>query len=285
MLGSRSSTRSLAFVALISLGCSLGDFGYLSADFGHGHSGDTALGGAAGASRGGDGGASGNATSGEAQGGSLPNAGAAAGGSAATAGTGSSDVESQFFCDPKYAVFDAAAGGAPPVDLPETGDYVVHRQGPRLTCLITPDWPELEDHRYWAIAHDCGAPDALTVTVDDVWHLEHLCSDVYRFTTHHGTDTERQLAIKDQAAVGTPLYSVPYVAAATNYEPSMLFHLRFEELLGTVVRWRFSPVIQASSCVEETGQAHYGQLDVARVVLYPCTGSLSNQSWNLLSSP
>ncbi len=288
MLGSRSSTRSLAFVALVTAGCSLGDFGYLSAEFGQAGAGDTALSGAAGAGRGGDGGTNGNATGGDALGGSAAQAGIAMAGSAATAGSTAGmggNAPNQFFCDPKYAVFDAAAGGAPPADLPETGDYLLHREAPEQACLITPDWPELEDHVYWAVTHDCGAVDALEPATDDVWHLEHVCSDVYRFTSHHGTDAERVLGIKDQAEVGSPLYSVPHDPRAPSYDPSLLFHLRFEQLLGSAVRWRFSPVIQSSLCVEETGQAHYGQLDVTRVVLYPCTGSLSSQSWNLLPVP
>jgi hypothetical protein len=187
-------------------------------------------------------------------------------------------------------VFAAAAGGAPPVELPVSGDYVVHKQGTALDCLVTPDWAELGDKRFWALAHECGGPGSANAPAPfEIWHLQHLCSDVYRLTVNTGTENERQLGLVSQADVGTPLYSIPSGAAAQGNDPAndptMLFHLRFEELVGDIVRWRFSPVIQASSCVEDTGSARYGDLDVMRVVLYPCTGSLNSQSWNLLPIP
>jgi hypothetical protein len=219
-------------------------------------------------------------------GGAVPSSGGVAGdepGAAGAAGEAGSPAFDAFFCDAKYAVFGAAVAGAPPVELPPTGDYVVHKQDTASNCLVTPDWPELGDKRYWAITRECGTPGtAAPPIVSEIWHLEHLCSDVYRLTTGHGTNAERQLALSEQADVGSGIASVTVLSKV---DPAMVFHLRFEELVGNVVRWRFSPAIELSSCVEQTGGAHYGDLDVMKVVLFPCTGSRDLQSWNLISLP
>jgi hypothetical protein len=263
-------------VVLSGAGCSLSDFSYLSDDYGAGGTGGSAgtapqagSGGAAGA--GAQGGAGGTTGGMAGQGGSDPVAG---GGS--TAG-GTSGVEDQFFCMSDRAVFDK--NGDPPIDLPQSGKYVVHKQDSVSDCLATPNWPELGDKQYWAITHECGA---VADQPGDIWHLEHVCSDVYRFTSYHDTGEERQLALRDLAMVGTPLYSVP---SKRSVDPTMLFHLRFEELIGDVVRWRFSPAVFEANCVEQVSMERYGEVDVTRVVHYPCTGNLGNQSWNLLPVP
>jgi hypothetical protein len=86
----------------------------------------------------------------------------------------------------------------------------------------------------------------------------------------------------DIGVVGTPLYSV---ASERNLDPTMLFHLRFEELVGETVRWRFSPAIMFGNCLEEADTRRYGEMDVTRVVHYPCTGNFGSQSWNLVAVP
>ncbi len=256
-------------------GCSLGDFRYLSDDYGTAGSGGSAgavaeagSSGAAGAGAQGGGTAGGGAGG---QAGSEPTAGGGSGGG------GASGLENQFFCKAQHMVF--AYKGDPPVDLPPSGNYVIHKQDSVSDCLATPNWLELGDKQYWAITHDCGQ---VADQPGDVWHLEHVCSDVYLFTSYHDTAEERQLALQDFGMVGTPLYSVP---SERNIDPTMLFQLRFEELLGEVVRWRISPAIASTNCVERVSMERYGEVDVTRVVQYPCTGNIGNQSWNLLPVP
>jgi hypothetical protein len=278
----------LAFgAALGGIACSATDFGYLSAEFGAsgagGSAGAVAHGGAVAQAGGGGAEAAGTGTGG----GLPPQAGGASGsgGSEAIGASGSagSDAIDEWFCDPQYAVHGEAAAGAPPDALPVDGDYILHKQDSVADCLITPDWPELGDKRYFAITSECGGPGSPSPPrPGEVWHLEHLCSDVYRFTSHHGTADARQLGIVDQTEVGTPVYSVP---GTDSLNPYLLFHLRFEEQIGDRVRWRFSPAILAVSCLEEIGTARYGEVDVTPVVHYPCTGNLGNQSWNLLPVP
>lgn len=264
-------------VVLGGAGCSLSDFSYLSDDYGSagsgGSAGDMAV---AGASAG-TGAQSGGGSGGEGAGGQAGSGATGGGGTGGGGGGGASGLENQFFCKPQHAVFDDK--GDPPVDLPPTGKYVVHKQDSVSDCLATPNWPELGDKQYWAITHDCGQ---IADQPGDIWHLEHVCSDVYRFTSYHDTAEERQLALSDFGMVGTPLYSV---ASERSIDPTMLFHLRFEELLGDVVRWRLSPAIVATNCVEQVSMERYGEVDVTRVVHYPCTGNLGNQSWNLLPVP
>ena len=264
--------------AFAGVGCSLADFGYLSADFGQGGGGA----GAAGASGGtlAEGGAGGAGMG--AQAGAAATAGSSASGSAGSAGSGGSGPE-PYFCAANYAVFHRADTEPPPVALPEDGDYVVHKHDTSAACLVTPDWPELGDKQYFAITEDCGGPGTPNPhEPDQLWHLERLCSDVYRISVNHGAASERHLGVVDHTMVGTPLYSVE---ATPSIDPSFLFQPRFEELVGETVRWRFSPVVQSSSCVEQSGMERYGDVDVTRVVLFPCTGSVTNQSWNLLPVP
>ena len=45
------------------------------------------------------------------------------------------------------------------------------------------------------------------------------------------------------------------------------------------------PAINGANCVEQVNMERYGEVDVTRVVHYPCTGNLGNQSWNLLPVP
>jgi hypothetical protein len=264
-------------VVLGGAGCSLSDFSYLSDDYGAAGSGGGAgdapvagSGGSAGADAQAGGGSGGQGAGG--QGGSEPTAGSGGRG-------GASGLEDQFFCKAEHAVFDKGPSGVPPIDLPPSGNYVVHKHGTVSDCLATPNWPELGDKQYWAITHECGD---VADEPGEVWHLEHVCSDVYRFTSYHDSAEERQLALTDFNTVGTPLYSV---ASERSIDPTMLFHLRFEELLEDVVRWRLSPAINGANCVEQVNMERYGEVDVTRVVHYPCTGNLGNQSWNLLPVP
>ena len=184
-------------------------------------------------------------------------------------------------------VLDASAlADLLPVDAAR---YFIRLAGTPNDCLVTPQWPEIGPDKQWHVSlyRDCGIGDAgFPFFTDQAWHFSHVCDDVYRLTVFPGTiGRERQLsAVAMGAVAGTELESVD---GTGSNEPYMLFHTRLRERPtgSTLSTWEIAPVHADGLCVDQDMEVTWGTRLLPRVVLNGCQPGDPRQSWELVAVP
>jgi len=167
--------------------------------------------------------------------------------------------------------------------------YFIRMAGTPNDCLVTPTWPDIgpDKQRHVSLYLDCGIGEAgFPFYTDQAWHFSHVCDDVFRLSVFPETiGRERQLSAVDMGAVpGTELLSVD---GTGSNEPYMLFHTRLLSKGGgtTLPTWEIAPVHAPRLCIDQDMEVTWGTRLLPRVVLNDCVEGDPKQSWELVAVP
>jgi len=167
--------------------------------------------------------------------------------------------------------------------------YFIRLAGTLNDCLVTPTWVDIGPDKKWHVSLylDCGIGDAgFPFYTDQAWHFSHVCDDVFRLTVFPGTiGRERQLSAVAMGAVpGTELESVD---GTGSNEPYMLFHTRLRDKGGggKSPTWEIAPVHADRLCIDQDMEVVWGTRLLPRVVLNDCLEGNPKQSWELVAVP
>jgi hypothetical protein len=241
-------------------GCSLGNYDYLSVDYGKIADQPSVV-----------------------EGGSVPATGLSFCRASSMVGDAADTAESS-------DALDASSDASPEVPLPVDGArYFIRMAGTANDCLVTPTWPDIgpDKQRHVSLYLNCGIGDAgAPFYTDQAWHMSHICDDVFRLSVFPETiGRERQLAAVDMGAVpGTELESVD---GTGSNEPYMLFRTRLRAPGATVdrTRWEIAPVHADQLCIDQDKEVVWGTRLLPRVVLNDCQEDNPKQSWELVPVP
>lgn len=167
--------------------------------------------------------------------------------------------------------------------------YFIRLAGTPNDCLVTPTWTDIGPDKKWHVSlyRDCGIGDAgFPFYTDQAWHFSHVCDDVFRLTVFPETiGRERQLSAVAMGAVpGTELESVD---GTGSNDPSMLFHTRVRDRGGgaKLPTWEIAPVHADRLCIDQDMEVTWGTRLLPRVVLNDCLEGDAKQSWELVAVP
>jgi len=167
--------------------------------------------------------------------------------------------------------------------------YFIRLAGTPNDCLVTPTWTDIGPDKKWHVSlyRDCGIGDAgFPFFTDQAWHFSHVCDDVFRLTVFPGTiGRERQLSAVGMGAVpGTELESVE---GTGSNDPYMLFHTRLHDKGGgsQLPTWEIAPVHADRLCFDQDMEVTWGTRLLPRVVLNDCQQDNPRQRWELVAVP
>src|SRR5262249_21292331 len=137
-------------------GCSLGNYDYLSVDYGRIAEQPSMV-----------------------EAGSVPVSGLSFCGQSSTVSDASDASEGS---EPLDGSMANASEEALPVD---GARYFIRLAGTANDCLVTPTWPDIgpDKQRHVSLYLDCGIGDAgPPFYTDQAWHMSHICDDVFRIS-------------------------------------------------------------------------------------------------------